>query len=53
VGWFATLAGLGRMAAPVSTQQAGQSASIVYGSLIALLAIGIVLTFKAFGRSES
>jgi hypothetical protein len=52
VGWFAVVAGLGRMAAPVSAQQAGQSASVVYGSLIALLVIGIVLTFKAYGRDN-
>ncbi len=53
VGWFATVAGLGRMAAPVSAQQAGQSALVVYASLVALLAIGGVLSFKAFGKSES
>ncbi len=53
VGWFAVVGGLIRMGAPVSAQQAGQSASVVYASLIALLAIGIVLTFKSYGRSES
>lgn len=53
VGWFAVVAGLGRMAAPLSSQQAGQSAAIVYGSIVALLAIGIVLTFHAFRPSES
>src|SRR5574341_1458033 len=53
LGWFAILAGLGRMAAPVSAQQAGQSAFVVYASLVTLLAIGIVLTFKSYGRSES
>ena len=52
VGWFAILGGLSRMVAPISAQQAGQHASVVYGSLVALLAIGIVLTFKAYGRAE-
>ena len=53
VGWFAVVAGLGRMAAPFSSQQAGESAAVVYGSIIGLFAIGIVLTFHAFRRSES
>lgn len=53
VGWFAVVGGLIRMGAPVSAQRAGQSASVVYASLIALLVIGIVLTFKSYGRSES
>jgi hypothetical protein len=52
VGWAAIVGGLGRMAAPISAQQAGQSASVVYASLVALLAIGIVLTIKAYGRSD-
>jgi len=51
VGWFGILAGLGRMAAPLSAQQAGKSPAVVYGSLIALLVIGIVLTFKSYGRA--
>ncbi len=46
------LAGLSRMAAPVSAQQAGQRPIVVYSSLVALLAIGAVLTFKAYSRSE-
>jgi uncharacterized membrane protein HdeD (DUF308 family) len=50
VGWFAILAGLARMIAPISAQQVGQSGSAVHASLAALLAVGIVLTFKAFGR---
>ena len=52
VGWFAMLAGLGRMAAPVSAQSAGQSAVIVHGSLIVLLVIGVVITVKAYGHSR-
>lgn len=53
VGWLAIVAGLGRMVAPISSQQAGQSALVVLGSLVVLLAIGIVLTYKAYGRSET
>jgi hypothetical protein len=53
VGWFAILAGLARMVAPISAQQPGQSTSVVYASLVALLVIGIVLTFQSYGRSQS
>ncbi len=53
VGWFAIVAGLGRMAAPVSAQQAGQSTPVLYGSLVALLTIGLVLTYKSYGRDQS
>ena len=53
VGWVAMLGGLGRMVAPVSAQQAGLNTTVVYASLIALLVIGVVLTFKSYGRSES
>ncbi|MDH5541133.1 MAG: hypothetical protein OEY03_17170, partial [Rhizobacter sp.] len=52
VGWFAMLAGLGRMAAPVAAQRAGQSALTLYGSLILLFAIGFVLTVKAYSRAQ-
>jgi hypothetical protein len=52
VGWMALLAGLGRMAAPLSAQEAGRHPSVLYGSLVALLVIGVVLTFKAYGRTE-
>ena len=48
VGWFAILGGVGRMVAPLSPQQAGQSSIVVYGSLIALFAIGLVLTYKSY-----
>ena len=51
VGWLAMLGGLGRMVAPVSAQQAGQNSTVVYASLVALLAIGVVLTFNSYGRS--
>lgn len=52
VGWFAIIAGLARMAAPLSSQQAGQSASIVYGSIFGLLVIGIILSFHAFRPAQ-
>jgi hypothetical protein len=51
VGWFAIAAGLGRMIAPISAQQAGQSVTVLYGSLIVLLGIGVILTYKSFRRS--
>ncbi len=53
MGWFLILAGLARMAAPVSAQQAAQNSVALYGSLIVLFAIGVVLTFKAYGHSKS
>ena len=52
VGWFVMLAGLGRMAAPMSAQRAGQSIVIVYGSLLVLLAIGVVLAVEAYRHSR-
>jgi len=48
VGWFALFAGLGRMAAPVAAQVFGESPVALYGSLVVLLAIGAVLSFKAY-----
>ena len=54
MGWLALLGGLIRMIAPVSAQQqTGQHTSAVYTLLIVLLAIGIFLTFKAYGREDS
>lgn len=53
VGWLAIVLGLGRMVAPVSAQQAGQSSIVVYGSLVILLAIGFVVTFKSYFRQEN
>jgi len=53
VGWLAIVLGLGRMIAPVSAQQAGQSSIVVYGSLVILLAIGFVVTFKSYFRQEN
>jgi hypothetical protein len=48
VGWFSLLVGLGRMAAPLSAQQAGQNPVILYGSLVTLLVVGSVLTFVSY-----
>jgi hypothetical protein len=51
MGWLAILGGLIRMIAPEFAQQrAVQSTTVVYALLIVLLAVGIVLTFKAYGR---
>ena len=52
VGWFVMLAGLGRMAVPMFAQRAGQSPVIVHGSLLVLLAIGVVLTVEAYRHSR-
>ncbi|BFU88882.1 MAG: hypothetical protein NTAFB01_00690 [Nitrospira sp.] len=51
VGWFAIIVGLARMFAPLSSQRAGQSAPVLYGSLIWLLGVGIILTYKSYGAS--
>ena len=53
VGWLGIAAGLSRMAAPVSAQAAGERPQVVYASLVILLVIGAVLTFKAYGPLES
>jgi uncharacterized membrane protein YhaH (DUF805 family) len=54
MGWLALLGGLIRMIAPVSAQQqTGQHTTAVYALLLVLLAIGIFLTFKAYGREDS
>jgi len=50
VGWFGIAGGLGRMAAPVSAQRAGENPAFLYASLVSLLAIGIVLTFQGYVR---
>lgn len=47
VGWFAMAVGLGRMVAPLSAQQAARHPVILYGSLVGLLVVGLVLTFKS------
>ena len=53
MGWLAILGGLIRMIAPVSAQRAAQNSSGVFVLLFVLLAIGIFLTFKAYGREAS
>jgi hypothetical protein len=54
MGWFVILGGLIRMFAPVFAQQrTEQNLTAVYPLLIVLFVIGIVLTFKAYGREES
>jgi uncharacterized membrane protein YhaH (DUF805 family) len=52
VGWMAMLGGLSRMAEPVAAQEAGRHPIVLYATLVALLVIGAVLTFKAYGRRE-
>jgi len=50
MGWFAILGGVMRMFAPQATTA---GATWVYGLLVALLAVGVVLTFKGYSRRES
>jgi len=52
VGWFAMLAGLGRMAAPMAAQAAGESPLVLYVSLVVLLTIGAILSYKAYVRGS-
>jgi uncharacterized membrane protein HdeD (DUF308 family) len=52
VGWLVMLGGLIRMIAPVSAQRAEQNTTAVFVLLIILLAIGVVLTFKAYSRED-
>jgi uncharacterized membrane protein len=54
MGWLAMLGGLFRMVAPeFAQQQTEQHTTALYALLIVLLAIGIFLTFKAYGREDS
>ncbi|HEY8035620.1 MAG TPA: hypothetical protein VIF37_08530 [Methylobacter sp.] len=55
VGWFAILAGLLRMFAPELYLQSVQntSAMMLIASIMIVCAIGIYLTFKAYGREDS
>jgi hypothetical protein len=52
LGWFLLVLGLLRMAAPIAAQQAAETPTVLYGSLVGLLAIGILLTFKSLARGE-
>jgi len=45
MGWFAILGGVMRMLAPQATTS---GATWVYGVLVALLAVGVVLSFKGY-----
>jgi hypothetical protein len=53
VGWFVMLGGLGRMFFPEPVQQGSSNSSAVLAVQMVLLAIGIFLTFKAYGREVS
>ena len=50
MGWFAVLGGLARMMAPASTRS---GAPWVFALLIVALAIGVVLTLRAYRRQQS
>ena len=50
VGWFAILGGLFRMFAPEVAQQGAQNTFATFASQLVLLAAGIFLTFRAYGR---
>lgn len=52
-GWFAMAGGLLRMFAPEFAQQGVQTTFAVLAGQMILLAIGIVLTFKAYLRTPS
>jgi hypothetical protein len=53
VGWLGVVAGLGRMAAPLASQEAERSDPIVYSSLVTLFAIGVVLSYNAFSGQDA
>jgi hypothetical protein len=53
IGWFLMLGGLLRMFAPVFAQREVQNAGALFAGLIVLFAIGVFLTFKAYGREDS
>ncbi len=48
MGWFIMLGGLSRMFFPEPVQQGSLNASVVFALQMVLLAIGIVLTYKAY-----
>ena len=52
MGWLAMLGGLVRMFAPMSAQRSEQNTTSVFALISVLLAIGIFLTFKAYGRRD-
>jgi hypothetical protein len=53
LGWFVMLGGLSRMFFPEPIQQGSQNASVVFAFQMVLLAIGIVLTFKAYSHDNN
>ena len=52
IGWFLMLGGLLRMFAPVFAQRQVQNAGVLFAGLIVLFAIGVFLTFQAYGRND-
>lgn len=53
IGWFGILGGLSRMVFTEPVQQGSQNNSVALGLQIVLFAIGLVLTFKAYGRKKN
>ena len=52
IGWVLVLGGLIRMFTPVSAQRALPNTTVQLATQMILLAIGMVLTFNAYGRKE-
>jgi hypothetical protein len=52
VGWFAILVGLFRMFAPERQLEAAKNTSPVIAETMIALAVGIFLTFKAYGSGK-
>jgi TRAP-type C4-dicarboxylate transport system permease large subunit len=50
MGWFLILGGLTRMSAPGLSQQQAHNTTAILVVQIALLAIGVFLSFKAYRR---
>lgn len=53
MGWLAILGGLIRMFAPEFAQREAKNTTAVYATLAVALAVGVFLTFKAYGREYS
>ncbi len=53
VGWLGIFAGLFRMFAPESAQQAARNASVAFAFETVLLAAGLFLIFKAYGSGRA
>lgn len=52
LGWFILLGGLSRMFFPEFVQQGSQNNQFVFAFQMILLAIGIILCYKAFSKSD-